>query len=105
MSFNFAPKGWAMCNGQLLAINQKPSAVLAAVQRLRRRRPGELRATRPAEWRLGTATGHFGRYPLDKIDLELADEFVDLKLREGAHRGVHRPPQGAHPQSPVVPKP
>ncbi|MDB5093773.1 MAG: phage Tail Collar domain protein [Candidatus Eremiobacteraeota bacterium] len=22
MSFNFAPKGWAMCNGQLLAINQ-----------------------------------------------------------------------------------
>ena len=21
-SFNFAPKGWAMCNGQLLAINQ-----------------------------------------------------------------------------------
>jgi microcystin-dependent protein len=22
MSFNFAPKGWAMCNGQLLSINQ-----------------------------------------------------------------------------------
>src|SRR6202035_3590563 len=22
MSFNFAPKGWAMCNGQLLQINQ-----------------------------------------------------------------------------------
>lgn len=22
MSFNFAPKGWALCNGQLLAINQ-----------------------------------------------------------------------------------
>ena len=22
MSFNFAPKGWAMCNGQLMAINQ-----------------------------------------------------------------------------------
>src|SRR5882672_10186995 len=22
MSFNFAPKGWAMCNGQLLPINQ-----------------------------------------------------------------------------------
>src|ERR1700684_4001133 len=22
VSFNFAPKGWAMCNGQLLAINQ-----------------------------------------------------------------------------------
>ena len=22
VSFNFAPKGWAMCNGQLLPINQ-----------------------------------------------------------------------------------
>ena len=22
MSFNFAPKGWAMCNGRLLPINQ-----------------------------------------------------------------------------------
>ena len=22
MSFNFAPKGWAMCNGQFLPINQ-----------------------------------------------------------------------------------
>jgi microcystin-dependent protein len=22
MSFDFAPKGWAMCNGQLLPINQ-----------------------------------------------------------------------------------
>ena len=22
MSFNFAPKGWALCNGQLLAIQQ-----------------------------------------------------------------------------------
>ena len=22
MSFNFAPKGWAFCNGQLLPINQ-----------------------------------------------------------------------------------
>ena len=22
MSFNFAPKGWAQCNGQLLPINQ-----------------------------------------------------------------------------------
>src|SRR5919202_1837971 len=22
MSFNFAPKGWAMCNGQLMQINQ-----------------------------------------------------------------------------------
>ncbi len=25
MSFSFAPKGWAMCNGQLLPINQNPA--------------------------------------------------------------------------------
>ncbi len=25
MSFNFAPKGWAQCNGQLLPINQNPA--------------------------------------------------------------------------------
>jgi len=23
VSFNFAPKGWALCNGQFLPINQK----------------------------------------------------------------------------------
>jgi microcystin-dependent protein len=23
MSFGFAPKGWALCNGQLLPINQR----------------------------------------------------------------------------------
>jgi hypothetical protein len=36
------------------------------------------------EWRLGTAMDHFGRYPVDKIDVALADEFVDLKLRESS---------------------
>ena len=30
MSFNFAPKGWAMCNGQLLPINQN-QALFAAI--------------------------------------------------------------------------
>src|SRR5882757_9939740 len=25
VSFNFAPKGWALCNGQLLPINQNPA--------------------------------------------------------------------------------
>jgi microcystin-dependent protein len=25
MSFNFAPKGWALCNGQLLPVNQNPA--------------------------------------------------------------------------------
>src|SRR5437016_7059378 len=27
MSFNFAPKGWALCNGQLLPINQNQALV------------------------------------------------------------------------------
>lgn len=34
------------------------------------------------EWRLRTAMDHFGSYPLDTIDVALADEFVDQKLRE-----------------------
>jgi hypothetical protein len=34
------------------------------------------------EWRLGTAMDHFGTYPVDKIDVALADEFVDVRLRE-----------------------
>ena len=29
MSFGFAPKGWALCNGQLLPINQKNQALFA----------------------------------------------------------------------------
>jgi microcystin-dependent protein len=29
MSFVFAPKGWALCNGQLLPINQNQAALLA----------------------------------------------------------------------------
>ena len=29
MSFVFAPKGWALCNGQLLPINQNQALLLA----------------------------------------------------------------------------
>ena len=48
MSFVFAPKGWALCNGQLLPINQNQALVLAAGHDVRRRRAGQLRASRPA---------------------------------------------------------
>jgi hypothetical protein len=34
------------------------------------------------EWRLRTAMDHFGGYPLDTIDVALADDFADLKRRE-----------------------
>jgi integrase len=47
----------------------------------KRQRVGDQRL-KDLEWRLRTAMDHFGRYPLDKIDVALADEFVDLKLRE-----------------------
>ena len=49
----------------------------------KRQRVGDQRL-KDLEWRLRTAMDHFGRYPLDKIDVALADEFVDLKLRESS---------------------
>ena len=47
MSFDFAPKGWALCNGQLLPINQNQALFCAARHDLRRRRPGQLRPAGP----------------------------------------------------------
>jgi integrase len=47
----------------------------------KRRRVGDKRLE-DLEWRLRTAMDHFGKYPLDKIDVALADDFVDLRLRE-----------------------
>jgi hypothetical protein len=47
----------------------------------KRQRVGEKRLE-DLEWRLRTAMDHFGKYPLDTIDVALADEFADLKLRE-----------------------
>ena len=48
MSFGFPPKGWALCNGQTPADQPEPGALLAARDDLRRRRPDELRASKPA---------------------------------------------------------
>jgi hypothetical protein len=47
------------------------------------------------EWRLRTAIDHFGRYPLDKIDVALADDFVDLKLRE--REGIDQAAEAGQP--------
>ena len=48
MSFGFAPKGWAFCNGQLLPINQNQALFSLLGHDLRRRRARELRAAGPA---------------------------------------------------------
>ena len=45
--FNFAPQGWAQCQGQLLSISQN-SALFSARHHVRRRRPNHLRAARHA---------------------------------------------------------
>jgi integrase len=47
----------------------------------KRQRVGEKRI-KDLEWRLKAAMDHFGRYGLDTIDVAMADDFVDLKLRE-----------------------
>jgi microcystin-dependent protein len=39
VSFNFAPRGWALCNGQLLPINQN-QALFSLLGNLRRRWTG-----------------------------------------------------------------
>ena len=48
MSFNFAPKGWALCERPVPADQPEPGAVLAARHDLRRRRADELRPARPS---------------------------------------------------------
>ena len=75
MSFNFAPKGWALCNGQLLPINQNQALVLPARHDVRRQRPDELRASRPPRpgadprrrgFTLGRAGRRAGAHALDR---------------------------------------
>ena len=48
VAFNYPPKGWALCNGQLLPDQPEPGAVLAARDDVRRRRARQLRPARPA---------------------------------------------------------
>ena len=51
VAFTFAPKGWAMCNGQLLSISQNTGPLLAAGNDLWRRWNKQLRTARPARSR------------------------------------------------------
>ena len=53
MSFSFAPKGWAMCNGQLLAHQPEPGAVLAVGHDLRWQRANHFRPARLARAHAG----------------------------------------------------
>ena len=46
--FNFAPTGWAECNGGLLPISAEHGALLPARDDVRRRRQVDLRAPGPA---------------------------------------------------------
>ena len=48
MSFSFAPKGWALCNGQLLPINQNQALFSLAGNHVRRRWARDLRPARSA---------------------------------------------------------
>ena len=57
--FNFAPKGWAWCDGQLLPISQNTALFSLLGHDLRRRRQVALRAARPA----GRAPMHPGQGP------------------------------------------
>ena len=45
-AFDFAPKGWAKCEGQLMPINQNQALFALLGTYLRRRRPGHVRAAR-----------------------------------------------------------
>ena len=45
---NFAPAGWAFCEGQLLPISENETLFTADRHDLRRRRAGDLRPARPA---------------------------------------------------------
>ncbi len=47
--YNFAPRGWAPCDGQILQISQNTPFVCAAWYKLRRGWPKDLRATK-AGW-------------------------------------------------------
>ena len=58
-SISYAPKGWALCNGQLLPINQNQAALLPARHDVRRQRTDDLRAPRPE----GPGAGPRGRRP------------------------------------------
>ena len=51
MSFNFAPKGWALCNGQLLPINQNQALFSLLGTTYGGDGRVELRASRPARSR------------------------------------------------------
>jgi integrase len=56
--------------------------VLASVVLARKKRRVADKTYADLKWRLETAIDHFGPYPVDEIDVALADSFVEAKLLE-----------------------
>ena len=48
VSFNFPPKGWALCNGQFLPINQNQALFALLGTTYGGQRPDQLRPAQPA---------------------------------------------------------
>ena len=63
---NFAPKGWAFCNGQILPISQNPALFSHPRDDLRRQRGSDVRAARPAEPRADPLRSGPGSRPTPK---------------------------------------
>lgn len=56
--------------------------VLASIVLARKKRRVSDKTYADLKWRLDTAIDHFGEYPVDQIDVALADAFVEGKLHE-----------------------
>jgi hypothetical protein len=56
--------------------------VLASIVLARKKRRVSDKTYADLKWRLDTAVDHFGEYPVDQIDVALADAFVEAKLHE-----------------------
>ncbi len=87
--FNFAPKGWALCNGQLLPISQNTALFSLLGNDLRRRRAGP-----PS--RLPDLQGRAPMHPGQGPGLSPVRPRRDRRLRDGHAPPVRDP--GAHPR-------
>jgi integrase len=56
--------------------------VLASIVLARKKRRVSDKTYADLKWRLDTAVDHFGAYPVDQIDVAVADAFVEAKLLE-----------------------
>ncbi len=103
MSFNFAPKGWALCNGQLLPINQNQAlfSLLGttyggdgqsnfALPDLQ----GACRSTSATATRSASAAGERGAHAVDRRDAR-AHHVVQASQRDRRRGDADRPTSSA----------